>query len=179
MSRLEVVAGSEESYYMISSANSMKLGYSQDWSRSGYLSEVNSRNSLRIFYILGYIFQSDWCLVFGILNYRSSLLCSGLSGLSLSSVFWLILRVTLSMQYSGNSIAKLCYQSVLFGIVRRFIQPEVQRMFIFWLLFSQHESPTYSASYLNWYKFRSCPLCVHFTPYRNCEDAIFCKVDGM
>jgi len=26
----------------------------------------------------------------GILNYRSSLLCSGLSGFSLSSVFWLI-----------------------------------------------------------------------------------------
>ena len=22
-------------------------------------------------------------------------------------------------------------------------------------------------------------FCVHFTPYRNCEDAIFCKVDGV
>ena len=164
---------------MIYLANSMKLGFSQDWSRLGYLSEVSCRDSLRVFYILGYIFQSDRCLVFGILNYRSSLLCSVLSRFPLSSVFWLILRATLSIQYSGNSIAKLCYQSVLFGIVRRFIQPEVQRMSIFWLLFSQLESPTYSASYLNWYKFRPCPLCVQFTPYRNCEDAIFCKVDGL
>ena len=106
-------------------------------------------------------------------------LCSILSGFSLSSVFWLILRAILSMQYGGNSIAKLCYQLVLFGIVRRFIQPEVPKMSIFWLLTSQLEGPTYSASYLNLYKFRPCPLCVQFTPYRNWEDAIFCKVDGL
>ena len=31
-------------------------------------------------------------------------------GFSLSLVFWLILGATLSMQYSENSIAKLCYQ---------------------------------------------------------------------
>ena len=153
------MAGSEWSDYMISLANSMKLGYSQDWSWSGYLSEVSSRNSLWIFYILGYIFQSDRCLVFGIHNYRSSLFCSELSGFSLPLVFWLILRATLSKQYSGNSIAKLCYQSVLFGIVRRLIQPEVQRMSIFRLLFSQLESPTYSDSYLNWYNFALVPLC--------------------
>ena len=153
--------------------------YSLDWSRSGYLSEVSSRDSLRVFYILGYIFQSDRYLVFGILNYWSSLLCSGLSGFSLTSVSWLILGATVSMQYCGNPIAKLCYQSVLFGIVQRFIQPEAQKISIFWLLFGQYESPTYSASYLNWYKFHPCPLCVQFTPYRNCEDAIFCKVDGL
>ena len=41
--------------------------------QSGYLSEVSSRDSLRVFYILGYIFQSDRCMVFGILKYRSSL----------------------------------------------------------------------------------------------------------
>ena len=69
----EVVAGSGWNYYVISSDNSMKLGYPQDWSRSGYLSEVSTRDSLRIFYNLGYIFQSDRRLVFRILNYRSSL----------------------------------------------------------------------------------------------------------
>ena len=58
---------------MISSANSMKLGYSQDWSRSGYLSEVGSLDSLWVFYILGFILRSDWWMVFRILNYRSSL----------------------------------------------------------------------------------------------------------
>ena len=26
---------------------------------------------------------------------------------------------------------------------------------------------------------RPCPPCVQFTPYRNCEDVIFCKVDGL
>ena len=51
-------------------------------------------------------------------------------GFSLSSVFWFILRAALSMQYSGNSIAELCYQLVLFGIVRGFIQPEVQKFYI-------------------------------------------------
>ena len=35
--------------------------------------KISSRDSLRVFYILDYIFQSDRCLVFGILNYRSSL----------------------------------------------------------------------------------------------------------
>ena len=30
---------------------------------SGYLSEVSSQNSLRIFYTLGYIFQRDRCLI--------------------------------------------------------------------------------------------------------------------
>jgi len=82
----------------------------------------------------------------------------------LSSVFWLILRATLSMQYNRNSIAELCYQSVLFSIVQRLIQPEVQKISIFWLLISQLEGPTYSASYLNWYKFHLCPLCVQFAP---------------
>jgi len=78
--------------------------------QSSYLSEVGIRVSLLIFYILGYILQIDRYLVFGILYYRSSLLCSVLSGFSLSSVFWLILGVILTMQYSGDSIAKQCYQ---------------------------------------------------------------------
>ena len=82
----------------------------------------------------------------------------GIIRVFLSSVFWLILRATLSMQYSGNSIAELCYQLVLFGIVQRLIQPEVQKISIFWLLISQLESPTYSTSYLNWYKFHHVPL---------------------
>ena len=41
--------------------------------QSSYLSEVSSRDSLRVFYILGYIFQSDRRQVFGILSYWSSL----------------------------------------------------------------------------------------------------------
>ena len=36
-------------------------------------------------------------------------------------------------------------------------------------------SPTCSASYLDWYNSCPCPLCVQFTPYRNCEDAIFVR----
>jgi len=56
--------------------------------RSGYLLEVRIWVSQQLFYILGYIFQSDRHPVFGILNYRSSLLCSVLSGFSLSLVFW-------------------------------------------------------------------------------------------
>ena len=48
-------------------------------------------------------------------------------------------------------------------------------MSIFWLFFSRLGSPTYSDSYLNWYNPRSCPFCVHFTPYPNCEDAIFVR----
>ena len=68
--------------------------YSPDRSWSGYLSEDRSR----------------------ILNYRSSLLlCSGLSGFSLSSVFWLIYCTATT-------------SAVLSCIVRRFIQPEVRRM---------------------------------------------------
>jgi len=35
--------------------------------------EVGMRDSLRLFYVLGYIFQSDRCLIFRILNYRCSL----------------------------------------------------------------------------------------------------------
>ena len=92
----------------------------------------------------------------------------------------------LYLQYSGLfsecSTTRILLQSndirsVLFGIVQRLIQPEVQKISIFWLLFRPLESPTYSASYHNWYNFHPCPLCVQLTPYRNCEDAIFCKVD--
>jgi len=72
--------------------------------RSGYLSEVSNLVSLWLFYILGYIFQSDQRLVFGILNYRSSLLCLVLSGYSLSSVFRSILGITLSIHHIRNSI---------------------------------------------------------------------------
>ena len=87
--------------------------YSPDRSWSGYLSEDSSRNSLRIFYLLYYIVQSNWCLVFGILNYRSSLLlCSGLSGFPLSSVFWLILGRLSSMQIYTTGSAEDDYYSV-------------------------------------------------------------------
>ena len=77
---------------MIPSANSMKLG----------ILRIDSDQV---------IFQKS---AIRILNYRSSLLCSGLSGFSLSSIFWLILGGLSSMQYNWNSIAKLCHQSVLF-----------------------------------------------------------------
>ena len=88
----------------------MKLGILRIDPRLGYLPEVGIQISLRLLYILGYIFQSDQCLVFGILNSRSSLLCSVLSGFSLYLVFWLILGELSSMQYSWNSIAKQCYK---------------------------------------------------------------------
>ena len=77
---------------MISSANSMMLGYSKNWSTIGLSFRRRYPDFLRLFYSLGYIFQSDRCLVFRILNYRSSLLCSVSSGFPLSSVFWLILE---------------------------------------------------------------------------------------
>ena len=40
----------------------------------------------------------------------SSLFMLSIIRIFLSSIFWLILRVILSMQYSGNSIAKPCYE---------------------------------------------------------------------
>ena len=58
---------------MVSSVKSMKLGILRIDPRLGYFPEVGIRISLRLLYILGYIFQSDRCLVFGILNYWSSL----------------------------------------------------------------------------------------------------------
>ena len=121
---------------MISSANSMKLGY---------LSEVGIRVFLQLFSILGYILQSDWYLVFRILNYRSSL------------VMFSIIMVLLHLLYSGL-FSKWYYacctagilllsgviKSVLFGIVRRFIQQEIQKISIFQLLFNRLESLTCS-----------------------------------
>jgi len=95
---------------MISSANSIVLGHSQNWSTIGLSFRRRYPDFLRLFSILGYILQSDWCRVFGILNYRCSLLCSALSGFPLSSVFWLILGELSSMQHNWNSIAKQCYQ---------------------------------------------------------------------
>ena len=106
----EVVAGSEWSYYMVSSVNSMVLGHSQNGSTIELSFRRRYPDFLRLFSILGYILQSDWCRVFRILNYRSSLLCSVLSGFPLSSVFWLILGELSSMQYSGNSITKQWYR---------------------------------------------------------------------
>jgi len=32
-----------------------------------------------------------------------------------------------------------------------------------------------SYSYLNWYNSCPYPFCVHFTPYQNCEDAVFVR----
>ena len=56
------------------------------------------------------------------------------------------------------TIGPLYLWSVLFGIVQRFIQQEVQKTSIFWLLCSQLGKPYYSNSYLNWYNFHPRPL---------------------
>ena len=66
--------------------------------RSGYLPKVGIRVSLRLFNILGYIFQSDRFLVFRIPNCRSSLFMLSIIRVFLYLwVFWLILGVILSM----------------------------------------------------------------------------------
>ena len=83
----------------------------------------------------------------------SSLFMLSIIRIFLSSIFWLILRVTLSMQYSWNSIAQQRRQQYYSALFKDLYSQECRRS-IFWLLFSQLESPTYSASYLNWYKFR-------------------------
>jgi len=44
--------------------------------------------------------------------YRSSLLCSGLSGFPLSSVFWPLLGELSSMQYNWSSITKQYYSTL-------------------------------------------------------------------
>ena len=164
---------------MISSVNSMVLGHSRHWSTIELSFRRRYLDFLRLLYILGYIFQSDRCLEFGILNYWSSLLCSTLSGFSLSSVFWLILGELSSMQYSWNFITKKWYQiSIIRHRSKTYTTGSAEDVYIL-IIVQSLESPTYSASYLNWYNFRPCPLFVHFTPYRNCEDAIFCKVDGL
>jgi len=70
---------------MISSTNSLKFGSSGILRMDlqlGYLSEVSSKDSLWVFYILGCIFLSNRRQVFRILNYRCSLLCSVLSEFS-------------------------------------------------------------------------------------------------
>ena len=96
---------------MISSANSVKLGILRIDPRLGYLSEVGIWISLRLLYILGYIFQSNRCLVFDILKLSVFFIyAQHYQGSPSSSVFWLILEVILSIQYSENSIAKQCYQ---------------------------------------------------------------------
>jgi len=152
----------------------MKLGYSQDWSRSGYLSKVSSRDSLWVFYILSYIFHSDRCLVFKILNYRYSSFM--LSIIGVFYIFSILAHSRSDIKYAIQQ--KFYYKAVLSDqdystSFERFIQQTVQQISIFWLLFNRLEGPTCSNSYLNWYNFRPCPLCVHFTSYRNCEDAIF------
>ena len=139
--------------------------------RSGYLSKVGIRVFLRLFSILGNILQSDWCLVSGILNYRSSLFKLSIFRVFLSLVFWLILKVILSMQCSENSIAKKCY---LVSII-------------------QHRSKIYTVGsaedvYIS-AELRALPTVIHiligmftsmsslcsFTSYRNYEDTIFIR----
>jgi len=112
---------------MISSADSMKLGILQ----------IDSDLA---------IFQKT---AVGILNYRTSLLCSGLSGFSLSSICWLILGVISSMQYIWKLITQPRHQQWNF-----ITQPRHQQYYSYYtattsaVLF-RLESPTYSASYLN------------------------------
>ena len=156
------MAGSEWSYYVISSANSMKLGILQ------------IDLDLAIFQrtAVGILYGSS---TFSTISFRvidawySGFLIIGLLYYAQDHQGFLYLR------YSGSFIAQPRHQqyySVLF-------EDLYSRKCGGWLMFSQLESPTYSASYLNWYKFHLCPLCIQFTPYRNCEDAIFCKVGGL
>jgi len=68
------------------------------------------------------------------------------------SIFSVISFRVIDAWYLEFLIIGLLYLwSVLFGIVQRFMQQEVQRISIFRSLFSRLESPTFSASYLNWY----------------------------
>ena len=99
------MAGSKRSYYVISSANSMKLGILQ------------IDLDLAIFQRTAVGF-----LIIGLLYYAQDY------------------QGFLYLRYSGSSIAQPRHpqfyctataSAVLFGIVRRFIQPEVQRISIF------------------------------------------------
>ena len=76
------------------------------------------------------------------------------------------------MQYSGNSIAKLCYRvCIIWHHSKIYTTGSAEDVYIPVIIQLTWE-PYLSDSYLDWYNSRPCPLCVHFTPYRNCEDAI-------
>jgi len=165
---------------MISSANSMKLGYSQDWSWSGYLSEVGIRVFLQLLSIPGYILQSDWCLVFGILNYRSSLVM-----LSIIGVFFIFsilaysrraIKYAVQLEFYYKEVISDQYYLASFKDLygrkcRRYLCSDHYPINMKMLLLVIHILIGINHVHV--------PFVVHFTPYRNCEDAIFCKVDGM
>ena len=103
-------------------------------------------------------------------------LCSVLSG------FFFIFDI---LAYSWNDIMYAVQQEFYYKAMisdqyyltsfERFIQQKVQKISMFRSLFSQHGNVTLSYSYLDWYNSCPCPLCVHFTPYRNCKDVIFVR----
>ena len=77
----------------------------------------------RVFYVLGYIFQSDRCLVFGVLNYRSSLYM-----LSIIEVSFIL------------SILAYSQSDIKYGAQRKFYCKAVLSVGIIW-----HRSKTYTA----------------------------------
>jgi len=109
----------------------MMLGYSKNWSTIGLSFRKRYSDFLWLFSILGYILQSDRCLVFRILNYRSSLFM-----LSIIRVF------------------------VIFGILaysRSDIKYTVQREFYYKAMLSGHY---YSTSFEDSYS-RKCRRCLY------------------
>jgi len=124
--------------------------YSPDRSWSGYLSEDSSR----------------------ILNYRSSLLCSGFSGFSLLHSHDII-SIHLFHSHDIISIIQHYSKDLLHS------HDIISRKCRVWLLFSWLESPTYSASYLNWYKFQPLSPLYSICPLTKLRGRNFCKVGGL
>ena len=117
---------------MISSANSMKLGHSQNWSTIELSFRRRYPDFLRLFSILDYILQSDWCRVFRIL--KLSVFFIMLRIIRVSFIF--IILAYFSESYQVCSIAGILLQSndirlVLFGIVQNLYSKKCRRCLYF------------------------------------------------
>ena len=152
---------------MISSATSMKFGYSQNWSTIG-LSFRSWYSDFSMTILYSWLVIYAWYLEFLIIGLLYYAQC-----------YWGFLYLKYSGLFSENSITKQRYQiSIIWHRSKIYAAESAEDIYVP-IIFSQHGRVTLSYSYLDWYNSCLCPLCVHFTPSRNCEDVNFCKVDGM
>ena len=89
----------------------MKLGILRIDPRSGNISEVGIRVFLQLFSIIGYILRSDRCVVFGILNYRSSLFT-----LSIISVLFIFSFLALSQSDMKYAVQQEFYCKAVLSV---------------------------------------------------------------
>ena len=144
------MAGSEWSYYVISSANSMKLGILQ------------IDLDLAIFQktVVGILYRYP---TFSTISFRViDAWYSGFLIIGLLYYYAQDYQGFLYLRYSGSFIAQPRHQQYYSTLFEDLYSRKCRGG----LLFSRIESPTYSASYLNWYKFHPCSLLYSIYPLR-------------